>query len=123
MTEKNESGHELHGQVALVTGSTQGIGAGIARKFAERGAKVMLHGLEKKQGEKTLAALRAGGYDIRLEIGDLKDESLCRNLIQRTVAHWGRIDILVNNAAVVHRGHIENTSVALWDEILDTNLR
>ena len=43
--------------------------------------------------------------------------------MRRTFEHFGRIDILVNNAAVVHRGNIENTSVALWDEILDTNLR
>lgn len=106
-----------------MTGSAQGIGAGIARKFAEHGARVMIHGLERKQGEKTTTALQASGFKVDLEIGDLKDETTCRRLVRQTVERLGRIDILVNNAAVTHRGNIENTSVALWDEILCTNIR
>jgi len=123
MKKQSNSGNELRGQVALVTGSSQGIGAGIARKFAEHGARVMIHGLERKQAEKTAAAMRASGFRVEIETGDLKDESFCRSLVRQTVKHFGRIDILVNNAAVTHRGNIENTSVALWDEILDTNIR
>ena len=123
MKEAPEPGRELTGQVAVVTGSTQGIGAGIAKKFAEHGAKVMVHGLEKEKGEQAVAALRSSGHDVQFEVGDLKVETNCRNLIRRTIQHFGRLDILVNNAAVVHRGNIENTSVALWDEIFYTNLR
>lgn len=113
----------MAGQVALVTGSAQGIGAGIARKFAEHGARVIIHGLERRQGEKTAAAMRASGFDVELEIGDLKEETVCRRLVRQAVEHFGRIDLLVNNAAATHRGNVENTSVALWDEILDTNVR
>jgi len=123
MKEANNSGQELTGQVAVVTGSSQGIGAGIATKLAKHGAKVMVHGLEREQGEKTVAALRASGSEVELEIGDLKIEATCRKIIRRTIESFGRLDILVNNAAVVHRGNIENTSVALWDEIFATNLR
>lgn len=123
MKRRSHRGNELTGQVALVTGSAQGIGAGIARKFAEHGARVLIHGLERKQGEKTAAAMRASGFKVELEIGDLKDEALCRRLVQQTVENFGRIDILVNNAAATHRGNIEDTSVTLWDEILDTNVR
>jgi len=107
----------------LVTGSSQGIGAGIARKFSEHGARVMIHGLEQKQTEKTAAAMCISGLKVEFLFGDLKDETFCRSLVQQTVKRLGRIDILVNNAAVTHRGNIENTSVALWDEILDTNVR
>ena len=123
MMVKNDSARELQGQVAVVTGSTQGIGAGVAKSLAEHGARLMIHGLERDKGEQTAAALRAAGHEVQLELGDLKDETHCRNLMRRTFERFGRIDILVNNAAVVHRGNIESTSVTLWDEILDTNLR
>jgi NAD(P)-dependent dehydrogenase (short-subunit alcohol dehydrogenase family) len=115
----------LAGQVAVVTGSTQGIGAGIARKFAEHGARVVVHGLERQKasGEKVVADIQASGSEALLVVGDLKDEAHCREVIRRAVERFGQVDILVNNAGVVHRGNIENTSVALWDEIFATNLR
>jgi NAD(P)-dependent dehydrogenase (short-subunit alcohol dehydrogenase family) len=115
----------LAGQVAVVTGSTQGIGAGIARKFGEHGARVVLHGREKEkeQGEKLAATLLASGTEVLVVVGDLREEANCRNLIRQAVERFVQLDILVNNAGVVHRGNIENTSVALWDEIFATNLR
>jgi len=115
----------LAGQVAVVTGSTQGIGAGIARKLGEQGARLVVHGLEtqKAGGEKTLASLRAAGSEGLLVLGDLKQEAHCREVIRRALEHFGRLDILVNNAGVVHRGTIESTTVALWDEIFAVNLR
>jgi len=115
----------LAGTVAVVTGSTQGIGAGIARKLAQQGARVVIHGLEKQRvgGEKVLAEIRAAGSEGALIVGDLKQEAHCREVIRLALDRFGRLDILVNNAGVVHRGNIENTSVALWDEILAVNLR
>ncbi len=123
MKEAHHAEGELAGQVAVVTGSTQGIGAGIAQILAEHGARVMLHGLERDVGEKTAKALRASGHHVQLEIGDLKSQEECRRLIQTTFEHFGSVDILVNNAAVVHRSRIETTSVSLWDEIFATNVR
>jgi NAD(P)-dependent dehydrogenase (short-subunit alcohol dehydrogenase family) len=125
MTETNSQPDALTGQVAVVTGSTQGIGAGIARQFAEHGARVVVHGRKSHRagGEKVLEAIHASGREGLLVVGDLKDEAHCREVIGLAVERFGRIDILVNNAGVVHRGNIENTSLALWDEILDTNLR
>lgn len=115
----------LDGRVAVVTGSTRGIGAGIARKFGENGARVVVHGLakQKREGMKVASAIRASGSEALLVVGDLKDEAHCRKVVRRAVKKFGRLDILVNNAGVVHRGNIENTPVALWDEILATNLR
>lgn len=114
----------LEGQVAVVTGSTRGIGAGIARKFAEHGAHVVVHGRERDEGDRVMAAIReAGGGDALLVLGDLKEEAHCRDIIRRALGRFGRLDILVNNAAVVDRGTIENTSVELWDTIFAVNLR
>jgi len=115
----------LDGQVAVVTGSAQGIGAGIARKFAEHGARVVIHGREKEHAtaEKMCAAIRELGSEAIAVLGDLRNEANCRNVVKQAIERFGRLDILVNNAGVVHRGNIENTSVELWDEIFETNLR
>ena len=121
----DSKGLALAGQVAVVTGSTQGIGAGIARRFAEAGAHVVVHGIEshRPQGEKLVKEIEASGGDALLVVGDLKQETHCRDLIRRAVEHFGQLDILVNNAAIYPRGNIETTTVALWDDIFATNLR
>jgi len=125
MAPENTRELSLAGQVAVVTGSAQGIGAGIAKKLAEHGARVVVHGRdkEKETADKVHAAIQELGSEALVVLGDLQDETHCRHLIQRAIERFGQLDILVNNAAVVHRGNIENTSLALWDEILATNLR
>lgn len=121
MTQDNP--RSLAGQVAVVTGSTRGIGAGIAKKFAEHGARVVIHGLEKEEGEKRVAAIEALGSEALLIVGNLEDEAHCREVIRRPLERWGRLDILANNAGIVDRGTIETTTVALWDRIFAVNLR
>ncbi|HEV2495333.1 MAG TPA: SDR family oxidoreductase [Terriglobia bacterium] len=113
----------LAGQVAVVTGSTRGIGAGIAKKFAEHGARVVVHGRDPKEGETVVAAIREGGSEAVLVTGDLADAGHCRDLIRQAIERFGRLDILVNNAASTERGNIETTSLELWDRILAVNLR
>jgi NAD(P)-dependent dehydrogenase (short-subunit alcohol dehydrogenase family) len=115
----------LAGQVAVVTGSTQGIGGGIALKLAEHGARILVHGRDSQRagGERIVAAIEAAGSQALLLTGDLQEESHCRSLVPNALAHFGRLDILVNNAAVVHRGTIEDTSTELWDEIFAVNVR
>ena len=121
MTQDNP--RSLAGQVAVVTGSTRGIGAGIAKTFAEQGARVVIHGLEQKEGEERVAAIKAVGGETLLITGHLEEESHCREVIRRPLERWRRLDILVNNAGIVDRGTIETTSVALWDRIFAVNLR
>ncbi|MGH9325061.1 MAG: oxidoreductase [Terriglobia bacterium] len=113
----------LEGQVAVVTGSTQGIGAGIATAFAAHGAQVVIHGLPDAPAEKTLNAIGETGSKALLVRGNLKDEAHCRKLIRKTVEHFGRLDILVNNAGIYHRSNIENTTIELWDDMFAINLR
>ena len=125
MHQMDSKGKALAGQVAVVTGSTQGIGAGIARRFAEAGARVVVHGLESHwpQGEKLVQEIEGSGGEALLVVGDLKQETHCRDLIRRAVERFGQLDILVNNAAIFPRGNLETTSVAMWDDIFATNLR
>ncbi len=125
MNQMDTTGHVLAGQVAVVTGSTQGIGAGIARRFAEAGARVVVHGLEnhRAQGAKLVKEIESSGGEALLVTGDLKQEAHCRDLIRRAVERFRQLDILVNNAAMYPRGSLESTSVAVWDDIFATNLR
>src|SRR5216117_2334632 len=86
----------LAGLVALVTGSTRGIGAGIARAFAEHGVCVVVHGLPKhsREGKRMVAGIRSKGGEARLVLGDLAREAACRRLVTQTLEHFGRLDIL-----------------------------
>ena len=117
------NGKKLANKVAVVTGSTQGIGAGIAQMFAAHGARVVVHGRNRERGEQVVAGLREQGAEALLVLGDMSRESHCRGLIHKTVDHFGRLDILVNNAGLVNRGNIDNTSLELWDRIFAVNLR
>jgi NAD(P)-dependent dehydrogenase (short-subunit alcohol dehydrogenase family) len=125
MSQADAEKRSLAGQVAVVTGSTQGIGGGIALKLAEAGARILVHGRDSQRagGEKTVEAIDAAGSQALLVTGDLQDESHCRSIVRNALARFGRVDILVNNAGVVHRGTIEDTSTELWDEIFAINLR
>jgi len=123
MPDQNPQGRLLAGQVAVVTGSTRGIGAGMAKKFAEHGARVVVHGREGGEGEAVVAAMRECASDALLVTGDLADAGHCRDLIRQAIGRFGQLDILVNNAASTERGNIENTSLEFWDTMLAVNLR
>jgi NAD(P)-dependent dehydrogenase (short-subunit alcohol dehydrogenase family) len=110
----------LHGKIILITGSATGIGEGMARRFIAEGARVMLHDKE----EQTLPALASElGENASYVIGDLEDSATPAKLIEATVSHFGRIDALVNNAAVKTRGGIEETDETAFDRTVNVNLK
>jgi NAD(P)-dependent dehydrogenase (short-subunit alcohol dehydrogenase family) len=113
----------LAGKVALVTGSTSGIGRGIAEHFAGLGALVVVHGLHRGDGLETVRRVKAAGRDAEYFEGDLRDEEFCRALVRFTVERFGGLDVLVNNAGDVGRGDIEHIQVERWDAIMDVNVR
>jgi NAD(P)-dependent dehydrogenase (short-subunit alcohol dehydrogenase family) len=113
----------LNGRVALVTGSTSGIGRGIAQLFAALGAKVVVHGRDPGRAQDAAQALADEGGQARSVASDLVDEEACRALMDEAARAFGGLDILVNNAADTSRGDVEDTTVQLWDRILAVNLR
>src|SRR5579864_8117842 len=91
----------LPGRVALITGSTQGLGEGIALRFAREGARVVVNGRSAQKGEAVVAKLRALGADAHFILADVSQPSEAVALVQQAAAHFGRLDILINNAQAV----------------------
>lgn len=114
----------LKGKVALVTGSTSGIGLGIATAFAQQGADIVLNGFgAAAEIEKVRAGLAdKHGVKVIYDGADLSKGAAVRELVENTVRQMGRIDILVNNAGIQHTALIEDFPAEKWDAILALNL-
>ncbi len=115
----------LAGKVAIVTGSTSGIGLGIARALAQAGADVVINGLgEPKQIESVREELEKGSPFVRVAYNgaNLMVGADARKLVEDTIADFGRVDILVNNAGIQHVSPIENFPPEKYDAIIALNL-
>lgn len=111
----------LADKVILVTGSTTGVGEAMARRFVSEGARVLVHGLERDLGEQVVASL--GGNKAALHIDDLTDPAAPARLVAATVAAFGRLDAVVNNAALIVRSNLATTDAALFDRCMAVNVR
>jgi len=117
--------HSLEGRVAVVTGSTSGIGLGIARAFAEAGASVVVNGLaEQREVDFVCAELDAICPSSRIVYNgaNLMKPDEATSLIEETIAGSGRIDILVNNAGIQHVSPIESFPPEKYEAIIALNL-
>ena len=115
-------------KVAIVTGGSQGLGAAIARLFVERGARgIVICGRAKEKGEAKARELsrlgEAHGAQVVFVQADLANVDDCRNVVASADQHFGRIDVLVNAAALTDRGTILDTDPALFDRMFATNVR
>lgn len=115
--------NRLEGKVAIVTGSSSGIGKAIALRFGEEGIKVILAARRLQQCEEIVKRIIKNGGEAYAIQTDVSDEQQVRTLIQQTVTQYGQIDILINNAGIFGGGSIANTDIATFDEVMATNLR
>jgi len=108
------------GKVAIITGSSTGIGAAVAARFASEGASVVLSGRRVHLLEAKAAELKEQGYHVLAVPGDVSNTSAI--VVQRAIEDFGRIDILVNNAAISAGVGIEEMNSEAWRRVLATNL-
>ncbi|MEW6690606.1 MAG: 3-hydroxybutyrate dehydrogenase [Pseudomonadota bacterium] len=114
----------LKGKTALVTGSTSGIGLGIAEAFARQGASLVINGFgERTEIERLRARLAADhGVTVVYDGADLSQAAAIEAMMKAAIAGFGAVDILVNNAGIQHVAPVEEFPVAKWDAILAINL-
>lgn len=111
----------LKGKTAFITGSSRGLGAGMAKALAEAGANVAIHGSRAVPESTQKMLSNVGANQISL-VGDVRDGAVCVRLIGEVVNHFGRIDILVNNAGTIRRAPAVEHSDEDWQTVIDTNL-
>ena len=114
---------DLSGQVALVTGASQGLGRAMAVELAANGATVMCVARSAEKLAETVAAIEAAGGKAEALSCDVKDGAKVDQLVDAVVAKWERLDILVNNAGITRDTLLPGMSDAEWDEVIETNLR
>ena len=106
----------------LITGASQGIGRAIAQSFAENHYNVALAARQSDRLDAAAQELEASGYSALAIPTDVKDPVQVEHLVQKAIAHYGAVDVLVNNAGIYISGAVEEFSLADWHQAIDTNL-
>ena len=117
--------NRLKGKVAVVTGSTSGIGIGIARLFAAEGAKVVVCGRRQEKGQAVVDRILKDGGEAYYHYMDITAPDSIEKLFADTVEKYGKIDVLVNNAANValKDGRVDELTLEMWDNIFQSDMR
>ena len=113
----------LEGKVALISGGARGMGAAEAKLFAREGAKIVIGDILENEGRRTEAEINETGGECLFVPLDVTDETQWENAVSEAVGRFGRLDILVNNAGISGRANVEDTTVELWDRVMDINAK
>jgi glucose 1-dehydrogenase len=114
---------KLKDKVSIITGATKGIGLSCAEEFAIEGAKVVLTGRTVSLGEEAAERIRADGGDAIFIRCDVSQNDQIQNLVQKTLEHYGRIDVVVNNAGVNHSAKFFDITEDDWDWVMGVDLK
>jgi gluconate 5-dehydrogenase len=113
---------DLTGRVAIVSGGSMGLGLQMAEGLAEMGANLVLCARKKERCEEAGETLRSHGIQLLALACDVKDKASIQQVAAETLAKFGRIDILINNAGVSWGAPVEEMTLEQWDKVLSTNL-
>src|SRR4029079_4429291 len=114
----------VEGQVVIVTGAGHGIGRAVAERFAAEGARLVVNDVDKSRADAVVAAIEASGGDAFAVVGDIAAASTIDTLFDRTLERFGPLDVLVNNAGLIHMArHVLEADEAWWDHVVGVNLK
>ena len=122
VSEDEDTMGKLSNKVAVITGATSGIGKATALLFAEEGADVVITGRRLTRGEQVVDEVRQRGGRALFVQADHRQAADCSRVVERTLAEFGRLDILFNNAGIVTSGTAETITDEVWNETLATNV-
>lgn len=112
----------FEGKVAVVTGASKGIGKAASLAFSQEGALVALVDMDEAEGMRAAQEVETTGRESVFIPTNVTSEEAVRWMVEQVLGHWGRLDVLVNNAGVYRQGDVLTTSTEEWREILETNL-
>jgi len=113
----------LNNRVAIVTGAARGIGAATALKLGSAGAKVAVVDIDMPPAEEVVGNIQADGGEAQAFYCDVSKPAECEQLVRDVVAHFGRLDVLVNNAAICPRISVEDMTEERFDQMININLK
>jgi len=114
---------DVNGQTVCIAGASRGLGKGVAKAFAERGANVVISSWDKAELEETREEFAAEDLDIQTIVADVTNRTDCIHLIEKTINLFGRLDTLICNAGTDIIKPAEQYEEDEWDKVLNTNLR
>lgn len=123
MTTSDPNSPRHEGNVAIVTGSTKGIGAGIAKRLAREGATVVVNGRSEADGADVVESIREQGGEATFVEADMRDPAAIEALVEETADRYGRIDVLVNNAGVQTETTATEATMDDWEFVVETDFR
>jgi NAD(P)-dependent dehydrogenase (short-subunit alcohol dehydrogenase family) len=113
---------DLTGRVAIVSGGSMGLGLQMAEGLAEMGANIVLCARKRERCEEAAEGLRVLGVETLALACDVKDKTAINTVVEETLAKFGRVDILINNAGASWGAPVEEMTLEQWDKVLSTNL-
>lgn len=113
---------KLKDKVFIITGATSGMGKGIALKFAEEGASMILNGRDRERGEAVADEIKSKGGKVEFLSGDVGEESTNQKLVQKAIDRFGKLDGVVTNAGTLGLGKITEIKTEKWHKTFQTNL-
>jgi len=113
----------LEGKIAIVTGGGSGIGRATAELFARKGARVVVAEYDAETGRDTVESIQGSGGTAMFVQVDVSKSGQVAQMVEKTIDAYGRIDILFNNAGVLAFGTVLGTDEAVWDRVMDINLK